>query len=94
MNVFARLCLCVLRSFWLDLMGFSHFFLSLFLSIFLFLLLLRMEFPIMSLIWSLTAYGLFLYVNGIVMALLNAFIVCVFCLISLGFHNIMSSAKL
>lgn len=43
---------------------------------------------------SLVAYGLYLYVSVIVTALLNTFIVCVFFLISLSFHNIMSSAKL
>lgn len=43
---------------------------------------------------TLIAYGLFVYVNVIVTALLNAFIVCVFFLISWSLHNIMSLAKL
>lgn len=84
--------MCLKRVSGFYLMGFSHFLLSLCPNIFMFLLLLWMEFAMMF--PTLIAYGLFVYVNVIVTALLNAFIVCVFFLISWSLHNIMSLAKL
>lgn len=86
--------MCLKRVSGFYLMGFSHFLLSVRPNIFMLLLPLWMEFAVMFPPWSLIAYGLFVYANVIVTALLNAFIVCVFFLISWSFHNIMSSAFL